>query len=170
MNERINMSSALKTSIVGFLAEWSHLLWGLRWMITLAILLVVSDFWFGISDSRHNDVPVKPSTAVKRTVNKVIDYICYMLIGATLGKAIAEPYGIDPIVTAITIMVFCYGFEIDSIYKHICSLHNFEAEYSIWELIWFLVTFRFGRFGEAFKTLRDQIRNSKETNNINKNE
>ena len=161
MNERINMSSALKTSIVGFLAEWSHLLWGLRWMITLAILLVVSDFWFGISDSRHNDVPVKPSTAVKRTVNKVIDYICYVLIGATLGKAIAEPYGIDPIVTAITIMVFCYGFEIDSIYKHICRLHDIEPKYDLWDFLLMAITFKFKKLGYELADIVQGIKNNR---------
>ena len=155
------MSSALKTSIVGFLAEWSHLLWGLRWMITLAILLVVSDFWFGISDSRHKDVPVKPSTAVKRTVNKVIDYICYVLIGATLGKAIAEPYGIDPIVTAITIMIFCYGFEVDSIYKHICRLHDIEPKYDLWDFLLMAITFKFKKLGYELSDIVQGIKNNR---------
>ena len=158
ISDKINMSAVIKASIIGFLSEWSTLIWELRWMITLAFILIISDLWFGISDSKYHHLEVRFCVAFKRTFNKIIDYTCYVLVGAVIGKAIAEPYGIDPTVSAITIMIFCYGFELDSIYGHICSLHDIKKEYSIWELIWFLVTFRFIRFGNAFKSLREQIK------------
>ena len=158
ITDKINMSSMIKASIIGFLSEWSNLIWELRWMVTLAFILIISDLWFGISDSKYHHIPVKFCPAFKRTFNKIIDYTCYVLVGAVIGKAIAEPYGIDPTVSAITIMIFCYGFELDSIYGHICSLHDLKKEYSIWELIWFLVTFRFLKFGNAFKSFREQIK------------
>lgn len=161
LTDKLNMSLAIKASIIGFLSEWHILIWELRWMITLAFILIISDLWFGISDSRYHNIPILFRTAFKRTFNKVIDYTCYVLVGAVLGKAIAEPYGIDPTVSAITVMIFCYGFELDSVYGHICSLHDLKKEYSIWELIWFLVTFRFVRFGNAFKSMREQIKSSK---------
>lgn len=155
---KLNIGLMIKASIIGFLSEWHSLIWDLRWMITLGFLLIISDLWFGISDSKYHNTPVEFRNAFKRTFNKVVDYTCYVLVGAVLGKAIAEPYGIDPIVSAITVMIFCYGFELDSIYGHICSLHDIKKEYSIWELLWFLVTFRFMRFGNAFKSLREQIK------------
>lgn len=158
LTDKLNMDSAIKASIIGFLSEWQGLIWELRWMVTLAFILILSDLWFGISDSKYKDIPIKFRTAFKRTFNKIIDYTCYVLVGAVLGKAIAEPYGINPTVSAITIMIFCYGFELDSIYGHICSLHDLDKKYSIWELIWFLVTFRFMRFGNAFKDIREQIK------------
>ena len=44
-------------------------------------------------------------------------------MGAVLGKAIGEPYGLDPLVVSITVLVVCYGFEVDSIYGHIYYSH-----------------------------------------------
>lgn len=158
LTDRLNMGIIVKASIIGFLSEWCTLIWDLRWMITLAFILIISDLWFGISDSQYHRISIRFKTAFKRTFNKIIDYACYVLVGAVIGKAIAEPYGIDPTVSAITVMIFCYGFELDSIYGHICSLHDIQKSYSIWELIWFLVTFRFVRFGNAFKDIREQIK------------
>ena len=108
----INTNVAVKTTVIGFLAEWQGLLYSMRWMIALAIILILTDLWFGVRASKYRGEKIRKSRAGRRTFNKTVDYLCYLFIGVTIGKAIAEPYGVDPIVTAITAMVLCYGFEI----------------------------------------------------------
>ena len=154
-----NTNSAVKTTVIGFLAEWQGLIHNMRWMITLALILILADLWFGVRASKARGEKVRKSKAGRRTFNKVVDYLCYLFIGVTIGKAIAEPYGVDPIVTAITAMLLCYGFEIDSIYSHILELHGVKVKYSIWRLIGYILTLKFNKFAEAIEEIKDQYGN-----------
>ena len=159
-------SIAVKTIIVGFLTEWQELLYTLRWMVFLAIILILGDLWFGTRASKKRGEPVRRSRAGRRTFNKVVDYMCYIFIGVSIGKAIAEPYGVDPIVTAITAMLLCYGFEIDSIYGHILELHNIKVKVSIWKLLAYILTLRFKQFSEVIEDISKQYKdNNKENGN-----
>ena len=157
-------NTAVKTTIIGFLAEWQGLLYSMRWMITLALVLIIADLWFGVSAAKHRGEKVRRSRAGRRTFNKVVDYLCYLFIGVTIGKAIAEPYGVDPIITAITAMLLCYVFEIDSIYGHILELHNMKIKYSIWKLLAFILTMRFKQFASAIEDISKQYENNKKEN------
>lgn len=158
-----------KTSMIGLFGECTQIIYDLRWMILLAIILILSDLWFGISASRVQDIVIRKSRAGRRTLNKLVDYICYILLGAVLGKAIGEPYGMNPIVVSITVMVICYCFEVDSIYGHICEIHGIKKRYSIWRILFKLLTFKFKDVGEAFKDMseqKNQFKNTKDNENV----
>ena len=62
--------------------EFINLLYDFRWMILLAFVLVIGDFWFGISESKYLDIPIRKSRACRRTINKFIDYILYIFNGS----------------------------------------------------------------------------------------
>lgn len=149
---------------VTILSECTNILYDLRWMVLLAIVLILADFWFGVSASKMKHIEVRKSRAGRRTINKLIDYICYVLIGVTIGKAIGEPYGFNPHIVAVSIMVLCYCFEIDSIYGHICTLHGIKKNFSIWKIFWLLITFKFKSVGEAFKDLNPNSEHNKNQN------
>lgn len=157
----MNENYFFRTSLIGFYYECMGILYDLRWMILLAAILILTDLWFGISASKYLKVEIRKSRAGRRTFNKIIDYICYLLIGATIGKAIGEPYGLEPINIAITVLVFCYAFEIDSIYSHICTLHGIDKKFSIWKLLWYIITFKYKELGGAFKEIHTQINTNK---------
>lgn len=157
--------SLFKTSMIGLFGECTQIIYDLRWMILLAIILILSDLWFGISASRVQDIVIRKSRAGRRTLNKLVDYICYILLGAVLGKAIGEPYGMNPIVVSITVMVICYCFEVDSIYGHICEIHGIKKRYSIWRILFKLLTLKFKDVGEAFKDMSEQKNQFKNTKN-----
>lgn len=161
--------SLFKTSMIGLFGECTQILYDLRWMILLAIILILSDLWFGISASRVQGIAIRKSRAGRRTLNKLVDYICYILLGAVIGKAIGEPYGVDPIVVSITVMILCYCFEIDSIYGHICEIHGIKKRYSIWRILFKLLTLKFKDVGEAFKNMseqKNQFKNTKDNENV----
>lgn len=163
--ESNSFNTILKTGIIGFTSECYAIIFDLRWMILLAFVLILSDFWFGISVSRMQGIEIRKSKAGRRTLNKVIDYLCYVLLGAVIGKAIGDPYGLNPITVSITIMILCYCFEIDSIYNHICELHGVKKRYSIWAILWKLITFKFKDVGEAFQDMRNQSKDFKNNKN-----
>lgn len=161
--------SLFKTSMLGLFGECIQIIYDLRWMILLAIILILSDLWFGISASRVQNIVIRKSRAGRRTLNKLVDYICYILLGAVLGKAIGEPYGMNPIVVSITVMVICYCFEVDSIYGHICEIHGIKKRYSIWRILFKLLTFKFKDVGEAFKDMseqKNQFKNTKDNEDV----
>ena len=158
--------SLFKTFTVGILGECTQILYDLRWMIILAIILILSDLWFGLSASRLQKIEIRKSSAGRRTLNKIVDYICYVLLGAVLGKAIGEPYGMNPIVVSITVMVICYRFEVDSIYGYICEIHGIKKRYSIWRILFKLLTFKFKDVGEAFKNMKNQFKNTKDNEDV----
>lgn len=161
--------SLFKTSMIGLFGECTQIIYDLRWMILLAIILILSDLWFGISASRVQDIVIRKSRAGRRTLNKLVDYICYILLGAVLGKAIGEPYGMNPIVVSITVMVICYCFEVDSIYGHICEIHGIKKRYSIWRILFKLLTLKFKDVGEAFKDMseqKNQFKNTKDNEDV----
>lgn len=163
--ESNSFNTIFKTGIIGFTSECYAIIFDLRWMILLAFVLIISDFWFGISVSRMQGIEVRKSRAGRRTLNKVIDYLCYVLLGAVIGKAIGDPYGLNPITVSITIMILCYCFEIDSIYNHICELHGVKKRYSIWAILWKLITFKFKDVGEAFQEMKNQSKDFKNNKN-----
>lgn len=163
------IQSLFKASMIGLFGECTQIIYDLRWMILLAIILILSDLWFGISASRVQGIVIRKSRAGRRTLNKLVDYICYILLGMVIGKAIGEPYGVNPIGVSITIMILCYCFEIDSIYGHICEIHGIKKRYSIWRILFKLLTLKFKDVGEAFKDMseqKNQFKNTKDNEDV----
>lgn len=147
-----------------FVTEYAHTLVDLRWMIALGVILVIADFWFGISESKQRKRKIRRSSACRKTLNKMVDYFLYITLGSLLGKALGEYYGLDPIIISVSTIILCYAFEIDSIYGHICAIHGIKKHYSIWKLIGMLLSLRFKAFGEQMRDMNNQIKEkSKQT-------
>lgn len=156
-------SLTFKSAMVSFLAEWYGFIWDLRWMIVFGIFLVIGDLWFGISESKYKKRKIVWSNARSKTLIKSIDYLCYVTIGIALGKAIAQPYGLDPLIVATTMLLTCYMFELNSIYKHICTLHDVNPKYDLWDFLLMIITFKFKKFFVEFMNILNQIKSIRES-------
>ena len=124
-------------SIMGL--EATTVIFDLRWMLVLSFILVCTDFWWGwaeckmhyecarkISDKAGMDkYKFRLSRAGRRSMNKLIDYVTYLLVGAVLGLAIFEPLKIsNHVVTgAVGLGLGCL-FDVSSIVGHICAIHH----------------------------------------------
>ena len=132
-------------------SEAMSALYDLRWMIVAVIILIVADFWFGVSESlgkRGNEF--RFSRAGRRTCGKFIDYLAYLLIGCTMGLAIFEPLGIasHTTVAAVGLGLGCL-WEVDSIVGHVCALHGVENRFSVKRFIVSLLKRKYKNLGEA---------------------
>lgn len=156
-------SLTFKSAMVSFLAEWYGFIWDLRWMIVFGIFLVIGDLWFGISESKYKKRKIVWSNARSKTLIKSIDYLCYVTIGIALGKAIAQPYGLDPLIVATTMLLTCYMFELNSIYKHICTIHDVNPKYDLWDFLLMVITFKFKKFFVEFMNILNQIKSIRES-------
>lgn len=165
LNEEIHItetvSRTFKVSLSTLIIEVGDIIFQLRWFILAALALILADLWFGIRVSRKKGIEIRRSSAGRRTFNKFIDYILYIALGTTLAMAIGTPWDIKPLYIAAGILILCYGFEIDSIYSHVCYLHGVKKKISIFKVIWLILTLR-------FQQLRDleNVAHEDETDNL----
>lgn len=136
----VSNSGTRGMGILAFGSEIVEVINDSRWVLLLLILLVVADFRFGLGESKKRYIEAKrkkddirmelyrwhASRAVRRTCNKLIDYIVGMLVGATVGMAVLEPIGISHIYGAYTVAVIAVLCEISSIGGHFLYLRGIK--------------------------------------------
>lgn len=115
--------------------EIEALIYDLRWLIALSFALIIADFWLGISESKMVGKEIRRSKAWRRTLNKVVDYMCYLMVAGLLGKAIGEPMGMNALRVASVVMLLTCAWELDSIYGHICVLNGADQDFSVRKFI-----------------------------------
>ena len=137
-------------------------LFDLRWMLVLIVVLIVADFWFGVSESLHKHEHFRFSRAGRRTCNKAVDYITYLILGSVLGLAIFEPLGwTNHVVTAAVGLGFGCVWEVDSIAGHVCALHGVKNKFSVKRLIIAIIKKKDADVGEAV----EEVLEGNDTNN-----
>lgn len=57
----------------------------------VAVALIITDLYFGIRAAKHRDEEVRMSKAIRRTVGKSFDYICWIIVSASLSVAFNAP-------------------------------------------------------------------------------
>lgn len=116
MSER-NTISAMATV---FMSGFMDFIEPLKWFLLLGLILIFADLRFGIAAAKKRGEKIRISRAGRRTINKIVDYLCWILVAGAMGKAFGIPFNI-PILPAITLLVVC-GLEINSVF-----MNYFEA-------------------------------------------
>lgn len=119
----------------------------LRWMIALVIILIITDFRFGMKESKMlHDKAIEignktlakmtefhTSRAIRRSCNKLVDWMTLLIVFCVLGIAITEPYGIcSHTITAGMAVIIAYICEIVSIFGHFFALRGIELPKFTW--------------------------------------
>ena len=115
-------------------AELLNVVYDLRYMIICSVALILADLWWGYSencmryerakekgdDLRKEKYKWHKSRAGRRTANKIVDYLTYLIVGALIGLAITEPMDICSHVwtAALGLGIGC-ACEIASIIGHV---------------------------------------------------
>lgn len=55
--------------------------------ICIAIILIIVDLIFGIAAAQRRGESVRVSRAIRRTVNKIVEYACWVILAASLAVA-----------------------------------------------------------------------------------
>ena len=97
-----------------------------------AFILILVDLRFGIQRAKHEDEKVRPSRAIRRTFNKCVDYICWVLLAGFFDNAFGHILGI-PTLSAIMLLVV-YGAEINSCYSNYWEARGIKKKFNIFNL------------------------------------
>lgn len=120
MQER-NVIGGVSATLLSALYEFTT---PLRWLFVLGVVLIIADLRFGIRASRVRGEVVRASRAVRRTINKAVDYLCWVLLAGTIGATFGDSFGVG--ILPLLVMLVIYGVEINS-----CFSNYFESKGSV---------------------------------------
>lgn len=86
--------------------------------ICIAVVLIIVDLIFGIAAAQRRGESVRVSRAIRRTVNKIVEYACWIILSASLAVAFAFD-SLNWIILSIVI-----GNEMISIFSNWMLVHG----------------------------------------------
>lgn len=131
MDQTVGTKAIMWGSIGG---ELISVVYDLRYMVICSVALILADLWWGYSESQMRKAHAKEkgnatleekfkwhkSRALRRTTNKVVDYLTYLVVGALIGLAITEPMDVcSHVVSAALGLGIGCACEIASIIGHV---------------------------------------------------
>lgn len=109
MVEQIGNTGTRATGMLLFGGELTAMIYDMKWMLIAIGLLITADYRLGCEESKMqyrkaveegNEVlkeryKFRGSRARRQTANKLIDYLIYMMVGISIGKALLPQLSID---------------------------------------------------------------------------
>lgn len=129
MEDKSLISGTTATVLAPFVDGWEKLF---AWLI-VAIVLIIADLNFGIKAARKRGDVIRRSKAIRRSINKLVDYICWIAIAWVLGVSFSSPFNI-PLLPLIVI-AFVYGIELQSIIDNYLEYKGVKKRFSLLKLI-----------------------------------
>lgn len=127
MQER-NVISGTATAVLStFVDGWESLI---MWLV-VAFVLVMADLKFGIQASMKRGEKIRGSRVIRRTVNKMVDYICWVAIAWVLGSSFGKIFNI-PLLVAIIMFIVC-SIEISSIFDNYFEYKGLNKRFNAWK-------------------------------------
>ena len=128
MQERNIISGAMATFISPFVAFYQ----ALSPFLVLALVLIIADTRFGVEASLKRGETFRPSRMMRRAINKLVDYICWITLAGVVGNAFGTILGI-PILSALILLVI-YGIELTSCFNNYFEFKGINKRVNIWKL------------------------------------
>lgn len=123
-----NILSAVSAAVLTPLVEGSE---GIVIWIIVAFALILGDLRFGIMASMKRGEKIRGSRAVRRTINKMVDYICWVSIAWVLGASFGKIFGI-PLLAAIIMVIVC-TVELSSIFDNYFEYKGLKKRFNTWK-------------------------------------
>ena len=129
MQER-NIIAGFTASVLSpFIEGWQQMLW----FLILAIILILGDLRFGIAAAKKRGERIRPSRAVRRSINKLVDYICWLSIATVVGINFGTVFDI-PLLSVIIMAVVCI-IELSSIVDNYLEYKGIKKKVNLIKLI-----------------------------------
>lgn len=129
MHERNIIGGFTAAVLSPFVEGWQQMLW----FLILAIILILGDLRFGIAAAKKRDEKIRPSRAVRRSLNKLVDYICWLSIATVVGVNFGSVFGL-PLLSVIIMAVVCI-IEMSSIIDNYLEYKGIKKKVNVIKLI-----------------------------------
>lgn len=129
MNERNVINGFTASLLSPFIEGWQQMLW----FLILAIILIIGDLRFGIAAAKKRGEKIRPSRAVRRSLNKLVDYICWLSIATVVGINFGTVFGL-PLLSVIIMAVVCI-IEMSSIIDNYLEYKGIKKKVNVVRLI-----------------------------------
>ncbi|MBQ0054165.1 MAG: phage holin family protein [Bacteroidales bacterium] len=133
VQERNVVSGVVATGLAPFVNGWQELL---AWCV-VAVVLILADLKFGIEAARKRGDKIRGSRAVRRTINKLVDYLCWISIAWILGGSFGHIFGL-PLIPAIVMLGVCL-IELSSIVDNYCEVRGIKKRLNAFKLFFRLI-------------------------------
>ena len=127
MTERNILSGVAATALSPFINGWEYLI---VWLI-VACVLIFADLRFGIMAAIKRGEKIRSSRAVRRTINKLVDYLCWVSIAMVLGGTFGNIFGV-PLLAAIIMVIVC-AVELSSIFDNYFEYRGLKKRFNVWK-------------------------------------
>lgn len=131
--EMITERNVINGVISVFMVELVEFLYPLRWICLLAFIFILVDLRFGILSAKKRGEKVRFSRAIRRTMNKIVDYICWLLLAAAFGQVFGEPFKIATIREILLIVIF--GVELNSCFGNYFDYRGINMKINIFKFL-----------------------------------
>jgi uncharacterized membrane protein len=129
MQERNIIGGFTAAVLSPFIEGWQRIIW----FLLLAIILILGDLRFGIAAAQKRGEKIRPSRAVRRSLNKLVDYICWLSIATVVGVNFGSVFGL-PLLSVIIMAVVCI-IEMSSIIDNYLEYKGVKKKVNVIKLI-----------------------------------
>lgn len=99
--------------------------------LILAIALIAIDSRFGIMASRKRGEVIRASRAVRRAINKLVDYICWITLAGMIGQTFGAAFHIP--LLSIIVLCIVYAIELTSIFNNYFFYKGINKKFNGWK-------------------------------------
>ena len=129
MHERNIIGGVTASVLSPFIEGWQQMLW----FLILAIILILGDLRFGIAAAKKRGERIRPSRAVRRSINKLVDYICWLSIATVVGINFGTVFDV-PLLSVIIMAIVCI-IELSSIIDNYLEYKGIKQKVNLIKLI-----------------------------------
>lgn len=129
MHERNIIGGMTAAVLSPFIEGWQRIVW----FLILAIILILGDLRFGIAAAKKRGEKIRPSRAVRRSLNKLVDYICWLSIATVVGVNFGSVFGL-PLLSVIIMAVVCV-IELSSIIDNYLEYKGVKKKINVIKLL-----------------------------------
>ncbi len=129
MNDNNILSSVFAVMGAYITNFYSHLA---PWLL-LGMVLVIADLRFGIMAAKKRGEKIRPSRAVRRTINKMVDYLCWVTLAEVCSRTFEMTLG-APIIS-MGMLFIIYGIEINSCVNNYLEYKGIKKKLNFFQLV-----------------------------------
>lgn len=122
----------IQGSIAAFTAPLVEAWDALLPFLLFAVILTFTDLRYGLLAAKKRGENIRKSRAVRRTLNKMVDFICWIAITWCLGHTFTDALGV-PIVT-IVVLAIIYLIELSSVVDNYFEYKGIDKKVSLGKL------------------------------------